>query len=183
MRSSVSPPSRPPQPLIPLLPQLQTLIPTRLPPVVLHLRLLMRTNLHQSVCSVSLRLARLSSFRAATSWLARNVRSTWLNLAQEVPLYTTETPVHARTLVQMLPPERGAVAQRTQAVRLRGLTRRLSPLRTRVENARPRGGSVLFADNVSVLFSRSSNHMFDSIIYSLHVPLAHFYDGTGEGHF
>lgn len=150
-KSTVLPPSRLPQPtLMLLLPQVQTLIPIHLHQVFLRLQLAMRTNLLQSVCSVCLRLARSSSFRAVTLWLARNVQSTWLNLAREATLYIMVT----RTLVGMLLPDRGLVAQRTRAACPRGPVRRLSPLRTRVENVRLRGGSVLFADNVSIfLFS------------------------------
>ena len=154
MRSTVSPASHLPLPtLIPPLPQAQMLIHTRLPPPLLHLRLFMRTNLLQSVSSVSLLLARLSSFRAVTSLLAETVQSTWLNLGREATLYIMKQP---QAPVRKLPPERGAAAQRIRAVRPRGLSRRPSPLRIRVENARLRGGSALFADNVSIFLKNEA---------------------------
>ena len=116
----------------------------------------MRTNLLQSVSSVSLLPAKLSSFRAVTSLPAKNVQSTWLNLGREATLYTMKPLMEPQTPVRKLPPERGAV-QRIRAVRPRGPSRRPSPLRILVENARLRGGSVLFADNVSIFLTKSSN--------------------------
>lgn len=157
MRSTVSPASHLPLPtLIPPLPQAQMLIHTRLPPPLLHLQLFMRTNLLQSVSSVSLLLARLSSFRAVTSLLAETVQSTWLNLGREATLYTMKPPMQPQAPVRKLPPERGAAAQRIRAVRPRELSRRPSPLRIRVENARLRGGSALFADNVSIFLKNEA---------------------------